>query len=144
MTIEQTFSIIKPNAILKNLIGAIYCRIEKAGFRIIAAKMQKLTRKQAQEFYAEHFNKPFFETLIVFMISGPIMISVLERENAVQYFRELMGTANPTDAVVGTLRADYADSITANAIHGSDSLNSAQREITYFFRPDEIYSYEIK
>ncbi|WWO97427.1 MAG: nucleoside-diphosphate kinase [Candidatus Dasytiphilus stammeri] len=141
MTIERTFSIIKPNAIFKNLLGTIYCRIENAGFRIIAAKMQKLTRKQAQEFYAEHCNKPFFETLIGFMISGPIMISVLERENAVQYFRELMGTANPTHAVVGTLRADYADSITANAIHGSDSLNSAQREITYFFRPDEIYSY---
>ncbi|WWO98790.1 MAG: nucleoside-diphosphate kinase [Candidatus Dasytiphilus stammeri] len=141
MTIEQTCFIIKPNAVIKNLIGAIYYRIEKAGFKIIAAKMQKLTRKQAQEFYAEHGNKPFFETLIRFMISGPIMISVLEREKAVEHLRELMGTANPTNAVAGTLRADYADSITANAIHGSDSLDSAHREITYFFRENEICNY---
>ncbi|WWO99817.1 MAG: nucleoside-diphosphate kinase [Candidatus Dasytiphilus stammeri] len=141
MTLEQTFIIIKPNAVLKNLIGTIYCRIEKAGFKIIAAKMQKLTRKKAQDFYLEHCKKPFFETLIDFMISGPIMISVLERDNAIQYFRELMGTANPANAIAGTLRADYADSMTANAIHGSDSRNSAQREITYFFSQKEIFNY---
>ncbi|WWO95576.1 MAG: nucleoside-diphosphate kinase [Candidatus Dasytiphilus stammeri] len=131
MYMERTCAIIKPNAVLKNLIGTIFFRIEQARFKIIAAKMQKLTTKQTQEFYAEHGNKPFFESLITFMSSGPIMISVLKRENAVQYFREL----------IEILRADYADSITANAIHGSDSLNSASREINYFFSPYEIFDY---
>ncbi|MCL2899718.1 nucleoside-diphosphate kinase [Brenneria tiliae] len=138
MTVERTFSIVKPNAVAKNAIGAIYARFESAGFNIVAAKMLHLTREQAEGFYAEHQGKPFFDALVSFMISGPIMVQVLESENAVQRNRDIMGATNPANALAGTLRADYADSFTANAVHGSDSLESAQREIAYFFSADEI------
>nr|WP_113867198.1 nucleoside-diphosphate kinase [Brenneria salicis]NMN90883.1 nucleoside diphosphate kinase [Brenneria salicis ATCC 15712 = DSM 30166]RBP61535.1 nucleoside diphosphate kinase [Brenneria salicis ATCC 15712 = DSM 30166]RLM30397.1 nucleoside-diphosphate kinase [Brenneria salicis ATCC 15712 = DSM 30166] len=138
MTVERTFSIVKPNAVAKNAIGAIYARFESAGFKIIAAKMLQLTREQAEGFYAEHQGKPFFDGLVEFMISGPIMVQVLEGENAVQRNRDIMGATNPANALAGTLRADYADSFTENAVHGSDSLESAQREIAYFFSTDEI------
>ncbi|PWC18781.1 nucleoside-diphosphate kinase [Brenneria corticis] len=138
MTVERTFSIVKPNAVAKNAIGAIYARFESAGFKIVAAKMLHLTREQAEGFYAEHQGKPFFDALVSFMISGPIMVQVLESENAVQRNRDIMGATNPANALAGTLRADYADSFTANAVHGSDSPESAQREIAYFFSADEI------
>ncbi|MBJ7223875.1 MULTISPECIES: nucleoside-diphosphate kinase [unclassified Brenneria] len=138
MTVERTFSIVKPNAVAKNAIGAIYARFESAGFNIVAAKMLHLTREQAEGFYAEHQGKPFFEALVEFMISGPIMVQVLEGENAVQRNRDIMGATNPANALAGTLRADYADSFTENAVHGSDSIESAQREIAYFFSADEI------
>ncbi|MBA0181959.1 nucleoside-diphosphate kinase [Pectobacterium carotovorum] len=138
MTIERTFSIVKPNAVAKNAIGAIYARFESAGFTIVAAKMLRLSREQAEGFYAEHKGKPFFDGLVEFMMSGPIMVQVLESENAVQRNRDIMGATNPANALAGTLRADYADSFTANAVHGSDSIESAQREITYFFSDDEI------
>ncbi|MEC5343063.1 nucleoside-diphosphate kinase [Brenneria populi] len=139
MTIERTFSIVKPNAVAKNAIGAIYARFESAGFNIVAAKMLHLTREQAEGFYAEHRGKPFFDGLVAFMISGPIMVQVLEGENAVQRNRDIMGATNPANALAGTLRADYADSLTENAVHGSDSIESAQREIAYFFSADEIF-----
>lgn len=138
MTIERTFSIIKPNAVAKNAIGAIYSRFEAAGFKIIAAKMLHLTREQAEGFYAEHKERPFFNDLVTFMTSGPIVVQVLEGENAVLRHRDLMGATNPDNALAGTLRADYADSFTANAVHGSDAVESAAREIAYFFAEDEI------
>ncbi|MEI7369702.1 nucleoside-diphosphate kinase [Pectobacterium sp. 1950-15] len=138
MTIERTFSIVKPNAVAKNAIGSIYSRFESAGFTIVAAKMLRLSREQAEGFYAEHKGKPFFDGLVEFMMSGPIMVQVLEGENAVQRNRDIMGATNPANALAGTLRADYADSFTANAVHGSDSIESAQREIAYFFSDDEI------
>lgn len=140
MTVERTFSIIKPNAVAKNVIGAIYNRFESAGFKIVAAKMLHLTREQAEGFYAEHKGKPFFDGLVTFMTSGPIMVQVLEGENAVQRHRDLMGATNPENALAGTLRADYADSLTENAVHGSDSQASAEREIAYFFSADEVYA----
>ncbi|WWP01525.1 MAG: nucleoside-diphosphate kinase [Candidatus Dasytiphilus stammeri] len=139
MTIERTLAIIKPNAVAKNLIGTIYSRLERKEFKIIAAKMQHLSIKQAQEFYVKHKDQAFFDKLIAFMISGPVMLSVLQRDNAVQFLRDLMGATDPVYAISGTLRADYADDITANAIHGSDSQDSAKREITYFFIEDEIF-----
>ncbi|MFP1920737.1 nucleoside-diphosphate kinase [Lonsdalea quercina] len=139
MTVERTFSIIKPNAVAKNVIGAIYNRFESAGFKIVAAKMLHLTREQAEGFYAEHKGKPFFDGLVTFMTSGPIVIQVLEGENAVQRHRDLMGATNPENALAGTLRADYADSLTENAVHGSDSPASAEREIAYFFSADEVH-----
>ncbi|MFC3396407.1 nucleoside-diphosphate kinase [Brenneria rubrifaciens] len=139
MTVERTFSIVKPNAVAKNAIGAIYARFESAGFSIVAAKMLCLTREQAEGFYAEHRGKPFFDGLVEFMMSGPIMVQVLEGENAVQRNRDIMGATNPANALAGTLRADFADSLTENAVHGSDSHESAQREIAYFFSADEIY-----
>ncbi|REF27566.1 nucleoside diphosphate kinase [Xenorhabdus cabanillasii] len=139
MTIERTFSIIKPNAVKKDVIGSIYARFESAGFKIIAAKMLHLTREQAEGFYAEHKGRPFFDGLIEFMTSGPIMVQVLEGENAVQRHRDLMGATNPDNALAGTLRADYADSFTENAVHGSDSIESASREIAYFFSDDEVF-----
>lgn len=138
MTIERTFSIVKPNAVAKNAIGSIYARFESAGFTIVAAKMLRLSREQAEGFYAEHKGKPFFDGLVEFMMSGPIMVQALEGENAVQRNRDIMGATNPANALAGTLRADYADSFTANAVHGSDSIESAQREIAYFFSDDEI------
>ncbi|MCC8367299.1 MULTISPECIES: nucleoside-diphosphate kinase [Xenorhabdus] len=140
MTIERTFSIIKPNAVKKDVIGSIYARFESAGFKIIAAKMLHLTREQAEGFYAEHKGRPFFDGLVEFMTSGPIMVQVLEGENAVQRHRDLMGATNPDNALAGTLRADYADSFTENAVHGSDSIESANREIAYFFSDDEVFS----
>ncbi|MBC8945864.1 MULTISPECIES: nucleoside-diphosphate kinase [Xenorhabdus] len=139
MTIERTFSIIKPNAVKKDVIGSIYARFESAGFKIIAAKMLHLTREQAEGFYAEHKGRPFFDGLVEFMTSGPIMVQVLEGENAVQRHRDLMGATNPDNALAGTLRADYADSFTENAVHGSDSMESANREIAYFFSDDEVF-----
>ncbi len=138
MALERTFSVIKPNAVAKNSIGAIYTRFGQAGFKIIAAKMLHLTREQAEGFYAEHKERPFFGELIKFMTSGPIMVQVLEGIDAVRRHREIMGATNPEQALAGTLRADYADSFTANAVHGSDSLPSAQREIAYFFTDDEL------
>ncbi|CDL81156.1 nucleoside-diphosphate kinase [Xenorhabdus szentirmaii] len=139
MTIERTFSIIKPNAVKKDVIGSIYARFESAGLKIIAAKMLHLTREQAEGFYAEHKGRPFFDGLVEFMTSGPIMVQVLEGENAVQRHRDLMGATNPDNALAGTLRADYADSFTENAVHGSDSIESANREIAYFFSDDEVF-----
>lgn len=140
MTLERTFSIIKPNAVANNDIGAIYARFERAGFKIIASKMLRLNREQTEGFYAEHKGRPFFDGLVEFMTSGPIMVQVLEAENAVQRNRDIMGATNPDNALAGTLRADYADSFTANAVHGSDAIESAQREIAYFFTKSEICS----
>ena len=129
MAIERTFSIIKPNAVAKNVIGSIFARFEAAGFKIVGTKMLHLTVEQARGFYAEHDGKPFFDGLVEFMTSGPIVVSVLEGENAVQRHRDLLGATNPANALAGTLRADYADSLTENGTHGSDSVESAAREI---------------
>lgn len=137
---ERTFSIIKPKAVARNLIGAIYTRFETAGLKIIAAKMLCLTKAQAEGFYAEHKERPFFKNLIESMTSGPIIIQVLEGKNAVKRHREIMGATDPEKAMAGTLRADFADSLTDNAVHGSDSLASAEREIAYFFTSDDIFS----
>lgn len=138
MAIEHTFSIVKPDAVAKNLIGAIYSRFEAAGLSIIASKMVHLSQEQAEGFYAEHKERPFFGALVQFMTSGPVMVQVLEGENAIAKNREIMGATNPADAAAGTLRHDYADSIDANAVHGSDAPASAEREIAYFFSNDEI------
>ncbi|CAA2929763.1 nucleoside-diphosphate kinase [Arsenophonus endosymbiont of Bemisia tabaci] len=138
MTIQRTFSIIKPNAVKKNAIGAIYSRFEQAGFEIIAAKMVHLSEEQAAGFYAEHKGKPFFAGLVEFMTSGPIMLQILASDDAIQRYRDLMGETDPAKALSRTLRADYADSFTENAVHGSDSVASAEREITFFFTEDEI------
>lgn len=138
MTVERTFAIIKPNAVAKNVIGEIYARFERAGLKIIAARMLHLTHEQAEGFYAEHKGKSFFDELLAFMTSGPIMVSVLEGDNAIQRYRELMGATNPSQALAGTLRADYGDSLTENATHGSDSPASAAREITFFFGEGDI------
>ena len=133
MAIERTISIIKPDAVAKNVIGQIYARFEAAGLTVLGAKMKQLSKTDAEGFYAVHSERPFFNDLVSFMTSGPVMISVLEGEGAVLRHRELMGATNPADAAAGTLRADYAASIDANAVHGSDSLESATREIGYFF-----------
>ncbi|BDY06354.1 MULTISPECIES: nucleoside-diphosphate kinase [unclassified Ferrimonas] len=138
MAIERTFSIVKPDAVAKNLIGAIYGRFENAGLKIVASKMVHLSREQAEGFYAEHKERPFFGALVDFMTSGPIMVQVLEGENAVLANREIMGATNPADAARGTLRSDFANSIDENAVHGSDALASAEREIAYFFTQEEI------
>lgn len=140
MALERTFSIIKPDAVERNLIGEIYQRIEKAGLTIIAAKMVHLTEEQASAFYAEHEGKPFFEPLKEFMTSAPIMVQVLEGENAIARYRELMGKTNPEEAACGTLRADYALNTRLNSVHGSDSVESANREIEFFFPQAEIHS----
>ena len=140
MEIERTLSIIKPDAVGKNVIGEIYTRFEKAGLKIIAAKMQQLDEKSAGGFYAEHEGRPFYPDLIKFMTSGPVMIQALEGEGAVLKNRDLMGATNPADAEAGTIRADFAQSIDANAVHGSDSATSAEREIAYFFSAEEIGS----
>jgi nucleoside-diphosphate kinase len=139
MAIERTLSIIKPDAIAKNIIGEIYSRFEKAGLRIVAAKMTHLDQKKAEEFYGVHKGRPFFNDLVAFMISGPVMIQVLEGENAVLKHRDLMGATNPKEAAAGTIRADFADSIDANAVHGSDGIETANQEITFFFAADEIH-----
>ena len=133
MAIEQTISIIKPDAVAKNVIGEIYSRFEKAGLKIVAAKMLHLSKEQAEGFYAVHKERPFFGDLVAFMTSGPVMVQVLEGENAVAKNRELMGATNPKNAEAGTIRADFADSIDENAVHGSDSLENATIEIAYFF-----------
>ena len=133
MTIEVTLSIIKPDAVKKNVIGEIYSRFEKAGLKIVQAQMISLTQEEAEGFYEVHKDRPFFNDLVSFMISGPVMIQVLEGDNAVSLNRELMGATNPKEADAGTIRADFADSIDANAVHGSDSLENAAIEIDYFF-----------
>lgn len=138
MALERTFSIVKPDAVKRNLVGEIYHRIEKAGLEIIAAKMVRLTEEQASGFYAEHEGKEFFGPLKEFMTSGPIMVQVLEGENAIARYRELMGKTNPEQAACGTIRADYAISMRYNSIHGSDSPESADREIEFFFPESEI------
>ncbi|HIQ15872.1 MAG TPA: nucleoside-diphosphate kinase [Leucothrix sp.] len=138
MTIERTISIIKPDAIGKNIIGEIYSRFEKGGLKIIAAKMKHLSKTDAEGFYAVHKDRPFFGELVEFMTSGPVMIQVLEGENAVSKNRELMGATNPSEADAGTIRADFAQSIDENAVHGSDSAENAKIEMDYFFNEDEI------
>ncbi len=140
MSIERTLSIIKPDAVAKNVIGEIYTRFEQAGLKIVASKMMQLTDETAGGFYAEHQGKGFYDDLIEFMTSGPVVIQVLEGENAILLNRELMGTTNPAEAAPGTIRSDFAQSIDANAVHGSDSTASAEREISYFFTRDEICS----
>ena len=137
---ERTLSIIKPDAVAKNVIGEIYNRFEKAGLKIVAAKMLQLNDESAGGFYAEHKGKGFYNDLIEFMTSGPVVVQVLEGENAVTLNRELMGATNPAEADPGTIRADFAKSIDANAVHGSDSITSAAREDSYFFNNDEICS----
>ena len=138
MAVERTLSIIKPDAVGKNHIGQIYARFEAAGLRIVAAKMLQLSDKVAGGFYAEHEGRPFYPALIEFMTSGPVCVQVLEGENAIALNRELMGATNPQEAAAGTKRADFADSIDANAVHGSDSPESAQREVAYFFASSEL------
>jgi len=138
MAVERTLSIIKPDAVGKNLIGQIYSRFESKGLRIVAAKMLRLSEDVAGGFYAEHAERPFYPALIEFMTSGPVMVQVLEGENAIANNRELMGATNPQEAAAGTIRADFASSIDANAVHGSDSPESAIREIAYFFSRSEI------
>ena len=133
MAIERTLSIIKPDAVAKNVIGQIYTRFENAGLKIVAAQMKQLSQADAEGFYAVHKERPFFKDLVSFMMSGPVMIQALEGENAVAKNRELMGATNPKEAAAGTIRADFADSIDANAVHGSDSLENAAIEIKYFF-----------
>ena len=141
MTVERTLSIIKPDAVAKNVIGQINSRFEKAGLRIVAAKMMRLTQKQAQDFYAVHSARPFYNALVNFMSSGPVMVQVLEGNNAIAMNREIMGATNPKEAVPGTIRADFADSIDHNAVHGSDAAETAKQEIAFFFKPEEIVSY---
>lgn len=138
MAIERTISIVKPDAVGKNVIGKIYSRFEDNGLRIVAAKMKHLSVREAQEFYAVHKERPFYDSLVAFMTSGPVMIQVLEGENAVAKNRELMGATNPTEAAPGTIRADFAESLSVNAVHGSDSLENAAIEIAYFFSQSEI------
>lgn len=133
MAIERTFSIIKPDAVAKNVIGKIVSRFEDAGLRIVASRMMHLSRQQAEGFYAEHKGRPFFNDLVAFMISGPVVVQVLEGEDAVALNRKLMGATNPKEAAAGTIRADFAQTIDENAVHGSDSPESAAREIAYFF-----------
>jgi len=138
MAVEKTFSIIKPNAVKKNAIGDIIARFEKRGLRIAAAKFMKLSREKAEGFYIEHKERPFFGSLVNFMTSGPVLLMVLEGEGAVMLNREIMGATDPAKAAPGTIRKDFADSIEANAAHGSDSPQSAEREIAYFFDKSEI------
>jgi nucleoside-diphosphate kinase len=138
VAVERTLSIIKPDAVSKNHIGDILSRFEKAGLKIIATRMKHLTQKQAEGFYAVHAERPFFKDLVKFMISGPVVISVLEGENAVGRHRDIMGATDPKKAAAGTIRADFATSIDENAVHGSDSLENARTEIAYFFRTTEL------
>ena len=138
MAIETTLSIIKPDAVAKNVIGAIYDRFEKAGLKIVAAKMMHLSLAQASEFYGIHKERGFFNDLVAFMSSGPVMIQALRGENAVLKHREIMGATNPADAAPGTIRADFAESIDKNAVHGSDAADTAANEIAYFFSQSEI------
>ncbi len=140
MALERTLSIIKPDAVAKNVVGEIYSRFEKAGLKIAAARMKHLSRQEAEGFYAVHRERPFFNALVEFMISGPVMIQALEGDNAVLKHRDLLGATNPKDAAKGTIRADFADSIDANAVHGSDSLDNAAIEIAYFFPTTDVYA----
>ena len=139
MRLQRTLSIIKPDAVKRHLIGAILARFEQQGFKVIAAKMVQLSREQAEGFYAEHQGKPFFEPLVEYMTSAPVFVSVLEKENAVQDYRTLMGTTNPETAAEGTIRRDFALNQRENSVHGSDSPESAAREIAYFFAAEEIF-----
>lgn len=138
MAAERTFSIIKPDAVARNLIGEIISRFEKNGLRVVAARMLHMTQEQARGFYGEHEGKGFFDDLVAYMTSGPVVVQVLEGDNAIAANRQLMGATNPKDAEPGTIRADFAESIEANAVHGSDSPASAKREIGFFFEPGDI------
>ena len=140
MAIQRTLSIIKPDAVAKNVIGQIYARFEQAGLKIIASKMAHLSKNEAEQFYAVHKDRPFFKDLVGFMISGPVMIQVLEGENAILNNRELMGATDPKKADKGTIRADFADSIDANAVHGSDAPETATVEVAFFFPGMNVYS----
>ncbi len=140
MAVERTLSIIKPDAIAKNVIGEIISRFEKGGLKVVAAKMLQLDDTLAGGFYAEHKERPFYNDLVEFMTSGPVIVQVLEGEDAISKNRDLMGATNPAEAAPGTIRADFANSIDANAVHGSDSATSAEREVSYFFKPEEICS----
>jgi nucleoside-diphosphate kinase len=135
---ERTCSIIKPDAVAKNVIGEIYARFEKVGLRIVAAKMMHLSQAQAESFYAVHKDRPFYSDLVKFMMSGPVMVQVLEGEDAIKKNRDVMGATNPAEAAAGTIRADFADSIDANAVHGSDAPETAAVEIAFFFSEDEL------
>jgi len=139
MSVQRTLSIIKPDAVAKNVIGQIYDRFERAGLCILGAKMLHLTREQAEGFYAVHRERPFFNDLVAFMTTGPVMVQVLEGEDAIDRNREVMGATNPQEAAPGTIRADFAQSIDENAVHGSDGPDTAQTEIAFFFQADEIY-----
>ncbi len=137
---ERTLSIIKPDAVAKNVVGEICARFEKAGLKIVAARMMRLSRDQAEGFYAVHRERPFFPDLVKFMTSGPVLVQVLEGENAISRNREIMGATDPKQAAPGTIRADFASSIDANAVHGSDGPETAAEEINFFFKPEEIHS----
>lgn len=138
MAVTRTFSIIKPDATRRNLTGAVTAKLEEAGLRVVASKRIHMTREQAEGFYAVHRERPFFGELVDFMISGPVVVQVLEGENAMQRNRDVMGATNPKDAAAGTIRAEFAESIEANSVHGSDSDENAAIEIAYFFKPEEI------
>jgi nucleoside-diphosphate kinase len=138
VSVERTLSILKPDAVAKNAIGQIIARIESAGLKVIAARMKHLTPGEAEGFYAVHKERPFFGDLVKFMTSGPVLVMALEGENAVSKYRDIMGATNPKNAAAGTIRADFADSIDENAVHGSDSLENAKNEISYFFRATEL------
>ncbi len=140
MAVQRTLSIIKPDAVAKNIIGKIYSRFETNGLKVVAAKMVHLSRQEAEGFYAVHRGRPFFEDLVEFMISGPVMIQALEGEDAIQKNRDLMGATDPKKAEKGTIRADFAASIDANAVHGSDAPETAATEIAYFFPASQVYS----
>lgn len=142
MAVERTLSIVKPDAVRKGLIGEVYRRFEHAGLKIVAARMMHLSREQAEAFYAVHNDKPFFDALCTFMTSGPIVVQVLEGERAIERNRELMGATDPKKAEPGTIRADYAETIDANAVHGSDGPDTARTEIDFFFSPEEIFQVE--
>ena len=138
MPLERTLSIVKPDAVAKNVVGEIYRRFEGAGLRVVAARMVHLTREQAQEFYAVHKERPFYSELVEFMTSGPVMVQVLEGEGAIARNREVMGATNPQDAAPGTIRAEFAKTVDENAVHGSDGPDTARTEIAFFFKPEEI------
>ncbi|WP_257281491.1 MULTISPECIES: nucleoside-diphosphate kinase [unclassified Endozoicomonas] len=138
MAVERTLSIIKPDAVAKNVIGEIFSRFEKAGLKVVGTRMVQLSKEKAEGFYAEHKERPFFNDLVSFMTSGPVVVSVLEGENAVAHHRELMGATNPAEAAAGTIRADFAQTIDENAVHGSDSPASAAREVSYFFEDADV------
>ena len=138
MAIERTFSIVKPDAVRRNLIGKIYDRFETGGLRVIASRMIQLTRSQAQDFYAVHRERPFYNDLVDYMTSGPVVVQVLEGESAITRNREIMGATNPADAAPGTIRADFAESVEANAVHGSDASETAREEISFFFEDSDI------
>ena len=140
MSVEQTLSIIKPDGVQKNLIGEIYSRFEKAGLQIVAAKMLQMSKQQAEGFYAVHKERPFFISLVNYMTSGPVMVQTLEGEDAIGRNREIMGATNPADATKGTIRAEFAESIEKNTVHGSDGPETSAQEITFFFGDDEMHS----